>query len=95
MTSIRVVGIRTRKVREWQNGDKLLCHFDCEIGLVGIDECLLIKKARGDLIVSAPKIDTFGDGRRLVHFLDKDIPKQLALAAYEKYRAMGGQEVAA
>ena len=76
----------------WDNGDKLLAHFDCEARGFAMSGCLLIKTARRGFIAQLPRAENHRGERRAVRITESQLQHQMMDAARRAYVAFGGKE---
>jgi hypothetical protein len=89
---IRIPSITITDSKPWPNGDKLLCVFDAEFSGLRLNGCLLIRSSRGGLLAQAPRGDSQRPNVRAIQILDSGVRSQLADAAHNAFRALGGVE---
>lgn len=87
--NILITGLK-RTEKTWDNGDKLLAVFDCDLGGILIQDCSLVRAQRGFLLAQPPKCESQNGNRRVVKITDHDLRVRMADAAYTVYADFGG-----
>jgi hypothetical protein len=90
--AIKIIGLVLADRGPWDNGDKPLAWFDCEVSGLRLNGCTLIRAARGFLIAQPPKADCQRQGARAVQIVDPELRSYLADAAYKVFQSFGGAE---
>lgn len=88
---IQITGLK-RTEKTWDNGDKLLAVFDCDLGGILIQDCSLVRALRGFLLAQPPKCDSRYEKHRVVTITDPDLRVRMADAAYAVYQDFGGAD---
>lgn len=87
---IFITGLK-RTEKKWNDGEKLLAIFDCDIGGILIQDCSLVRASRGFLLAQPPKYISQNGKRRIVQIVDRDLRVEIAEAAHAVYQEFGGQ----
>jgi hypothetical protein len=90
--AIKIVSLTLTESKAWDNGDRLLAHFDCELRGFRLNGCILIRASRGGLLAQAPKGDSQRVGVRAIQIIDHSLRASIADAAHRAYLALGGVE---
>lgn len=88
---ILITGLK-RTEKTWDNGEKLLAVFDCDVGGILIQDCSLVRPSRGFLLAQPPKCDSRYGRNRVVTITNKDLRVKMANAAYAVYADFGGRD---
>ena len=93
--TVKIAGIDLPDtMKPWDNGDRFLAHFDCEVRGFRLNACLLIRTARDTLLAQPPKGDSKRGEARAVQIIDKALRDEIAGAAHRAFLALGGEEAA-
>lgn len=93
MIPVKITAVTIRD-KQWDNGDRLLACFDCEVLGFGLNDCVLIRTRRGPLLAQAPRGDSSRKGVRAITIIEPSIRDSMATAAHAAFLALGGKEAA-
>lgn len=88
---IKIIGLNISDARPWENGDRLLAHFDVEVNGFQIRGCQLIRTARRGFIARPPRIEGPHGEKGCIKIIDEQLRGQLCDVVRRKYVAFGGQ----
>ena len=91
MNTVNIIGLHIVRTPAWDNGDKLLCFFDCEANGFTFPSCLLIKTQRGGFVARPPKVKNQNNQPRSIWISDPSLGHQMMQAARRAYMALGGE----
>lgn len=88
---IKIMGMNiVRDRKPWDNGDRLIAHFDAEVHGFAIFGASLIKTSRHGFVARLPKIENRRGNSRSVDIIDESLRHHLMDAARRAYVAFGG-----
>ena len=90
--AIKITGLSFAEREAWDNGDKPLAFFDCEVRGFKLSGCILVRASRGFLLAQGPRGDSQRVGTRAIQIVDVGLRKALGEAAHRAFLALGGAE---
>lgn len=87
--SISILGMRIVTQDAWGNGDRLVAKFDCILGFVKLDGCLLILTRKGRLLAQMPRLGRDRREGKPISIIDADVRLSLNIMASASFYAMG------
>jgi hypothetical protein len=94
MTDVKIIGLFKVEGPVWDNGDRLIAVFDCDVLGFRLKDCPLILTSRGFYLAQAPKGECRRDGSRVITIIDANLRKAMAEVALREYQAMGERSAA-
>lgn len=89
---VKIIGMNINDGKPWENGDKLIAFFDCEVRGFRLNGCLLIKTVRGGFTAQVPRAENHRGEVRAVKIIDTQLRHHMMDAARRAYVAFGGTE---